>query len=152
MLMRLLNVLPVMFALTACGATGPLPRTPDARLADEIEAKLRNIPCVGPMDRWERHYVYSSEPSILATLMSFGTSDRWLNYQSIDIAYFQAGFEEFRGGRVLGRSRPPSADDRQYNLVFGHYDIPTHTAYIWACGPNVGGPIGDPSHPSIVVR
>ena len=80
--------------------------------------------------------------------MTFGMSDRWFRYQSVDIAYYQAGFEEFRAGRVLGRDRPPMADDRQYTLVFGHYDIPTHTAFLWACGPNMS----DQADQHIVVR
>ena len=115
-----LTLLPFLLALSACGATGPLHRTPDARVADEIEAKLRNIPCVGPMSRWERHYVYSSKPSALADVMTLGMSERWFHYQSVDIAYYQAGFGEFKAGQILGRSRPPMLDDRQYNLVFGH--------------------------------
>jgi predicted small lipoprotein YifL len=142
-----LALIPLLLALSACGATGPLPRTPDARLADEIEAKLRNVPCVGPMNRWERHYDYSGRRSLLAILLSFGTSNEWLNYRSVDIAYHQAGFEEFRAGRVLGHHRPPMIDDRQYNSVAGHYDIPTHTAFLWWCGPNMGG-----AEQNIVVR
>ena len=153
--MRSAMLLLLIVALAACGASGPLQRTPDARFADEIEAKLRNVPCVGSMSRWERHYVYSPEPSPLASLLTFGTNDRWFNYRSIDIAYYQAGFEEFRAGRVLGSHDKPGQfdiDDRQYDLVFGHYDIPTHKAYIWACGPNFGGAVGDPRHRGIVVR
>lgn len=145
-------LLPLLFAVSACGATGPFPRSPDARLADEIEAKLKNVSCVGPMNRWERHYTYSSRPSLLALVLSFGTSNRWLNYESVDIAYYQAGFAEFRGGRVLGHRSPPKIDDRQYNLVFGHYDIPDHTAYIWACGPNLSNEADDTDKPKIVVR
>jgi hypothetical protein len=117
-------------------------------LADEIEAKLRAVPCVGPMNRWERHYHYSSKPSLAATLLTFGMSGRWYRYETIDIAYYQAGFQEFRAGRFLGEPRPPATDDRQYNLVLGHYDIPTHTISLWACGPNIGGA----SDVNIVVR
>lgn len=140
--------LPIFLAVSACGAAGPLPRTPDARVADEIEAKLRNVPCVDSIDRWERHYVFSSTTSLLAELLSFGTNDRWFDYSSIDIRYYQAGFEEFKAGRVLGRSRLPMADDREYDLVIGRYDIQTHTAFLWACGPNMGAD----SRTEIVVR
>ena len=148
--MRLLVLSPLLLAVSACGAEGPIARPPDSRVADEIEAKLLSLPCVGSMNRWERHYVYSSKPSALAALMTFGMSDRWFRYQSVDIAYYQAGFEEFRAGRVLGRDRPPMADDRQYTLVFGHYDIPTHTAYLWACGPSMSDHV--PADQHIVVR
>src|SRR4051794_34575586 len=137
--MRLLLWSVMLLALAACGATGPLSKAPDARLANEIEAKLRTVPCVGSMNRWERHYTFSSKPSLRAAAMTFGSSNRWFNYNVIDIAFYQAGFEEYREGRYLGDSRLPGADDRQYDLVFGHYDIPTHTASLWACGPNVGG-------------
>ena len=138
--MRSLPLTSLLLALSACGATGPLPRTPDARLMDEIEAKLSAVPCVGSMSGWERHYTYSSKPSLLASLITFGTSDRWFHYQSIDIAYYQAGFQDFRAGRILNEDRRFDVDDRQHNLVFGHYDIPTHTTSLWACGRNFGGP------------
>ena len=92
------------------------------------------------MDRWERHYTFSAKPSLLATLLTLGTSGQWFNYQSIDIAYYQAGFEEFREGRYVGRERPMGADDRPFNLVLGHYDLPAKTAFLWACGPNMSGP------------
>ena len=128
--MRLLILLPLMGTLAACGASGPWRRTPDVQIADEIEAKLRRVPCVGPMSHWERHYTYSGKPSSLATLVTFGMSSHWFNYSSVDIDYREAGFGEFQGGRFLGRGVPPAADDRQYSLVFGHYDIPTHTAFL----------------------
>jgi hypothetical protein len=140
-------------ALSACGATGPLARAPDARLADEIEAKLSKIGCIGPMSRWERHYSYSARPSTLATMLTLGRSNLWFNYNSIEIDYRQAGFEEFRSRRVLYSGLEPVAiDDRNYDLVLGHYDVPARTAYIWACGPNSGGEDNDPDHPRIVVR
>jgi len=140
--MRWVVVSVVLLSLAACGSTGPWSRTPDARLADQIEAKLQSVPCVGPMRRWERHYEFSSKPSLLASLLTLGTSDRWFNYRSIDIGYYQAGFEEFGARRILHVGVDPlghDVDDRDYNLVFGHYDVPAHTAYLWACGPNLGG-------------
>lgn len=139
----------VFACLSFFGSAGPWPRTPDARVADEIEAKLSRVPCVGPMAKWERHYLVSSKPSeLLAPFATFFLSDRWYNYRSVSIDYRQAGFEEFHRGRFLGQAVPPAADDRQYNLVFGHFDIPTHTAYLWACGPNVADDTGQ----NIVVR
>ncbi len=124
-------------------------KTPDALVADEIETKLRTVPCVGALNRWERHYTFSSEPSLLATLVTFGASDRWYNYTSIDIEYFQAGFEEFRAGRRLRPHRPRTMlDDREYDLVFGQYDILTGTGSLSACGPNMGDAPDEP----IVVR
>lgn len=144
----------LLLALAACGAGGPLPRTPDASVADEIEAKLSRVPCVGPMSRWERHYSFSSRPSTLATIVTFGTSDRWYKYDSVEIGYMQAGFEEYRPRRVLYHGwEPTGIDDRQYDLVLGHFEVPAHTAYIWACGPNNGGPdYGSPDKPHIIVR
>lgn len=132
----------IMVCLPACGSTGPWPRTPDARLADEIEAKLSQVRCVGSIGHWERHYNFRSKPSLLASLISLGTSDRWFDYRTIDIGYYQAGFEEFRARRFLYKGvdeRRFDVDDRDYNVVFGHFDIPTHTVSLWACGPNMGG-------------
>jgi hypothetical protein len=101
------------------------------------------------MSRWERRYSFSSEPSELPGIVTFRTWPRWFNYNSLELSYLQAGFEEFRPRRVFYRgSEPFDIDDRQYASVFGRYDIPTHTAYIWACGPN----FTDPKHPYIKVQ
>ncbi len=150
-MMRFAVVSTLLLSLAACGSTGPWPRTPDARLVDQVEAKLPSVPCVGPMRRWERHYEYDSTPSLLASLLTLGTSDRWFNYASLKISYYQAGFEEFRTGRFRHRgveTRSFDLDDRDYSLVFGHFDIPTHKAHLWACGSNVG----EQKKSNIVVR
>ena len=133
---------PILLALSACGASGPTPRTVNVNLATEIEAKLRAVPCVGSMDHGERHYVFRSKPSLLAFLFTFGTSNRWFDYRTVDIGYYQAGFEEFRARSIRHNGiveMPYDPDDREYNVVFGDYDIPTHTGSLWACGPNMGG-------------
>jgi hypothetical protein len=146
-------VSPVLFMLSACGASGPLPRTPDARMVDEIEAKLAKVPCIGPMSRWERHYSFSSDPSDLTAILTFGGWWRWFDYNSIDISYRQAGFEEFRSRRILYHGwEPVGIDDRNFKLVLGHYDVPTRKAYIWACGPNFSNGTDDPDKPKIVVH
>jgi hypothetical protein len=151
--MRWVSISPVLFVLSACGATGPFPRTPDARVVDDIEGKLSKVPCIGPMSRWERHYSFSSGPSDLTSILTFGGWRRWFDYNSIGISYRQAGFEEFRPRRVLYRgSEPMVIDDRQYDLVFGHYDVPSHTAYIWTCGLNFSGGDDRPDKPKIVVH
>jgi hypothetical protein len=138
--MRWLLLLPIAVSLSACWSSGPLRRSPDTRLVDAVESKLRKVPCVGSLDRWERHFTYSSKWSFLAYVLSLGTSDRWFDYSKLRVRFYQAGFEEFRTGRIIGQEKPPAADDREFNLVFGDYDIPSHTLTIWACGPNMGGP------------
>jgi len=101
------------------------PRIPDPRIVDTLEAKLSKVGCVGPMSRRERHYSFASKPSALVALLTLGAGDRWFNYHKLKISYYQAGFEEFRSRRVLHRgAQPVGADDRQFNLVFGNYDIP----------------------------
>ena len=91
------------------------------------------------MTRWERHYGFASRPSQWAAILTLGNSDRWYNYRKIRIGYNQAGFEEFRPRRILHDGHEPIGiiDDREYDLVFGDYDLRTRTALIWACGPNM---------------
>jgi hypothetical protein len=85
--------------------------------------------------------------------LTFGSSNRWFKYDSVEIDYRQAGFAEFRPRRILYDGvRPFDIDDRNYNLVLGHYEVPEHTAYIWACGPNYGAGGDDPNKPRIIVR
>jgi hypothetical protein len=145
--------LPLAFALVAlCScSSGTWPRSPDATVADEIEAKLARVPCVGPISRWERHYSFASRPSAWAELLTFSKAGRWFDYNKVEIRYHQAGFEEFRSRRIIHRGAElMGIDDRDFDLVFGEYDIPNRTAVIWACGPNMSDDV--PEDLNIVVR
>ena len=129
--------------LSGC-SDGLWPQAPDAAVIDQIEAKLAKVRCVGPMNKWERHYSFASTQSLLAQVVSFGQQRRWFDYRKIKIDYYQAGRYGFQSRRILFKGAEPSGiDDRQFDLVFGDYDIPTHTTVIWACGPNMSedGPV-----------
>ena len=139
-----------LILLPACHS-GPWSRAPDSATVDQIEAKLTKVPCIGSMSRWSRLYYYESHPTFFAEASHFTERARWYDYQKIQIQYFQAGFEGYRPGRVLYRGSPDiGIDDRDYNLVDGEYDIPSHTAHIWACGPNMSHDL--PKDLGIIVR
>ena len=133
---------PLLVTLAGCGSTGIVPKIPSAQVASEIEAKLRTVPCVGSIHRWERHYEFRSKPSILAGLLTLGTSYRWFDYGTVEVGLYQAGFGEFRPLQVRENGVPGTwfdTDDREYAVVFGHYNLRTRTLRLWACGPNMGG-------------
>ena len=97
------------------------------------------------MHRWERHYEFGSKPSLLALLFTLGTSDRWFDYRTVSVSYYQAGFDEFRAMQVRENGVAGmrlDTDDREYDLVFGHYDLTTRKAWLWECGPNIGSKPG----------
>lgn len=136
-----------LLALSAC-SKGTFPRTPQSRTVDEIEAKLSKVPCIGSMSRWERHYSFASKP-FLGGL--FGWRTRWYDYNKVAIRYRQAGFEEFKARRIFHHGDEPlGIDDREYDVAFGHYELPTRTAFMWACGPNMSDQL--PVDVNIVVR
>ena len=122
-----------------------MPKIPSAQVADQIEAKLKTVPCVGSLHRWERHYEFASEPSSVALLLTLGTSNRWFNYRKARISYYQAGFEGYRPMRVRESGFVGArldTDDRAYDLVLGDYSLTTEKGSLWASGSNWGG--GEP--------
>lgn len=133
--MRVAFAVAGVILLPAC-SEGFLPREPSEQTVDRLERRLVELPCVGKLERWERHYTFDSKP--LAGGL-FGWRNRWYDYRKIDIDLREAGFEEFKGGRHLHSRRPEHqswADDRGYLLAFGKYDIATDRLKLRHCGPN----------------
>lgn len=137
--------------LNAGCTEGVWKRQPRAEIVDDIERKLAAIPCISPLSRWERHYSFKSRPTALAEIITLTENGRWFDYETVKISYRQANFEEFREGRVIHKGHERiGIDDRNYDVVFGDYDVRSGTAEIWACGPNMSS---EPFKPlSIVVK
>ena len=135
--MRIVAIAPTLLFLTACTG-GPWQRAPKPAVIDKIESEIVKVPCVGPVAHWERHYIFESRPSVLATILTFGTQSHWFDYNHIELSYFQAGAYEFRSRRVIDspvdRMR---IDDRPYEFVYGDYDLRRHRGVVTGCGANM---------------
>lgn len=118
-----------------------MPRVPDARLVHQIESKLSPVPCIGPISRWKRHYYFASDYSEVVKALSLGSWDSWFNYNRIGFLYLEAPL--FRTGPL---------DDGSYRQVRGNYDVVSHTASVWRCGPYLPSEPDNPDKPKIVVR
>lgn len=118
-------------------SSGFVPSRPSEEIIDRLEQRLVEHPCIGSLDRWERHYTYASEPFLDGL---FGWRNRWYHYGRIDVDLRQAGFEEFRGGRHVHARSPEhqgSIDDRRYNVAVGQYDVSADRLSLTACGSNI---------------
>src|SRR5690349_817693 len=126
--MRFISLALIVGSLSACD----LNSAPSSEVADEIEAKVTKISCIGRMSGWERHYSFSTHPD-----MDLHPIDQ----SRVVFRYYQVGFRKFRPGRVFFRETEPPrpVEEENYKLVEGEYDIPTHTATVFGCGPRFNG-------------
>jgi hypothetical protein len=98
---------------------------------DEIEALLSQNPCVGNIQQWARFYEWRQAKDGIDTSV-------------VEIDLRQAGVFGFTSGRLI-RSRDPSlgpgeiiikADDRNYRVAFGSYQVETGKLELDSCGQN----------------
>ena len=99
---------------------------PSVRLVNEVESRVRQLPCVGSLSRWNRDYRYDFRgPKIDSTMILFvliqadDKSERQINrpHETYDV---------------------PSG---KYRLVAGVFDTKAKTMKVEECGDLVDGPI-----------
>jgi hypothetical protein len=104
---------------------------PSKSLINHIEDMLADDPCVGDIRKWARLYEWRQTKDGIDTSV-------------IDIDLRQAGVFGFQSGRVV-RARDPSlrpgeimiaADDRDYRVAFGSYEVATDALNLDFCGRN----------------
>ena len=103
-------------------------RHPPKLILDRMDAALSQNACVGNLAKWERLYSFNhnrGEPEVDESIIQF--------------QFREAGRYDFKAGR---RTTMPlewlNLDDRQYDLVSGHLDVPARNLVIDHCGPNKG--------------
>ncbi len=125
-------VVPLM--LISCGKSAPRrPTGAESKPAMQdillIERSVAKLPCVGPLDRWERLY-------------AFGGPLRALRENEIEFTYREAGKYSFKAGRRVMRVADwYNLDDRPYRMVTGRLDRTTRRLTIDYCGPNTAEPM-----------
>jgi hypothetical protein len=104
-------------------------RHPPKVILDHIDAALSQNACVGNLAKWDRLYSFNHK-----------RGDPEVDESVIHFQFREAGRYDFKAGR---RTTMPlewlNLDDRQYDLVSGHLDVPSRNLVIEYCGPNVGG-------------
>ena len=148
---------PVLY-LSACDE-GPIPLPPSASTVDQLERRLAEHPCVGPLARWERNYTHQSEPFLLDQLQGLGPSGwqlaRWYDYKTIVVDFREPGIaappdwgiETSAPGRrvhaMVPRYESAIIGDQGAagDGVSGTYDIPSGRLHLWwSCGRFQGFP------------
>jgi hypothetical protein len=135
-----------LMLLSACGErAGPDEAKPGTILIDRIERQLAGRPCIGALDRWERHYAFGGEPDDPTWGQGHVHADR----DRISFAFMEAGRYEFRSRRVIETPASGSIDDRPMRFAFGEYHVASGRLFVHACGGNSGGPPSQAMYDSI---
>ena len=143
--------LTLVLYLASC-SEGPVPRLPSKSAIERLEQRLAKHPCVGSLDRWERHYTFKSEPvladyvggSILG--ISVWRAFRWYDYRTIDVDLMGTGRmarpemrleatqPRFQRHAVIPRYQG-WIDDSGGPAVLGFYNIKADRLDVWVgCG------------------
>ncbi|WP_141396453.1 MULTISPECIES: hypothetical protein [Sphingomonas] len=118
----------LLAALSGCDPLQTTSDKPTLFVINQIESKLRSVKCIAPLTKWERSYWYSRD----------GNGD--INHNSVEIDFRQAGFEEFKHGRYVLEAPPIrqfDVDDRDYQIVFGSFNVSKKRLSLQACGRNI---------------
>ena len=98
---------------------------PGTLVMDRIERQLAGRPCIGALDRWERHYEYAfdfSDPALTRV-------DRNI----VNFAYSEAGVDPYRSRRVL---EGVGIDERYMRFMWGEYHVRSGALFVHSCGHN----------------
>lgn len=118
----------LLVGLSGCDQLQTTSNKPARAVIEQIEARLRAIKCVAPLNKWERSYWFSRDRA------------GHVDHNSVEIDLRQAGFEEFKHGRYV-LDAPPTrmfdADDRDYDIAFGSFDVSKERISLHSCGPNM---------------
>jgi len=130
--MRCSALIGLMLLSPACTReTDPRDLRPATELVDRIEARLAGRPCIGALDRWERHYGYGLGGD-------HRSPDQGVERDRITFAFVQAGIYGFRSRRLILSAREwrIGTDSRQMRFAFGEYDVPSGRLTVHGCGGN----------------
>lgn len=101
-------------------------QVPSVRVVHEVESRVRQLPCVGSLSRWDRDYRYDFRgPEIDTTMILF-------------VLIQVDGKSEMRINRPHASYSVPSG---KYRLVAGVYNTKVKSVEVEECGNLVDGPI-----------
>ncbi len=126
----------ILISLLPAGCSGPAPSAADVPAAaaiDRIEQQLAGDPCIGPPDRWERHFYYALAPG------GSGPATR-TDRNIIAFDFYEAGRYEFLPRRVVSAVPDVSPDDRPMRVAFGAYHVASDRLSVDFCGQNTAPP------------
>lgn len=107
--------------------TDPYNLKPSPLVVDRIEAQLEGRPCIGALERWERHYSYGRGIDLLR--------DRGVRRDRITFEFSEAGIYNYQSRRIISRYGS-DLDERQRRIAYGEYDVPSGRLTVYTCGWN----------------
>jgi hypothetical protein len=121
-----LCVLPLLASCSDPDAWGEA--KPGTLEIDRIERQLVRLPCVGALDRWERHFEYALAYGQPETVMR---ADR----NRISFTFIEATREPYRPRRIL---YGPDLDEVSPPAVWGEYHVASGRIFLLTCGEETG--------------
>lgn len=117
--------------LAGCNDADPFNLRPSPILVERIEAQLSGRPCIGALERWERHYGYGMGGDYLS-------ADKGVERDRVTFALVEAGVYGFQSRRLILSAREwrLGTDMRQMRFAFGDYDVSSERITIQHCGWN----------------
>src|SRR4051812_36881781 len=120
----------VPILLAGCSDPDARDARPGTLAIDRIERLLAGQPCIGALDRWERHYGYGLGGD-------YRSPDHGVERDRITWAYVQAGVYGFRPRRLVESAHEGlGIDERQMRFAFGDYYVSSGRLVIHSCGWN----------------
>jgi hypothetical protein len=96
-----------------------------------LDCKLASVPCIGPLQSWQRNYVYESAP----LKQSYPPLDRWYDYHRVSFELFGADSYFHAGRRVHGRDPYLGIYvDGHFRFATGTYDLRSQRVVLDFCG------------------
>lgn len=121
---RAWTLLPMLLA-SCSDPAGSDDAVPGMIVIGRLERQLVGRPCIGALDRWERHYFYGYGPRRPAV-------DRNL----IHVVYFEAGVDGFRSERRIERLDDLLIYDGLALYASGSFHPDTGAVTVDFCGPS----------------
>jgi hypothetical protein len=91
---------------------------PGTLVIDRVERQLARLPCIGALDRWERHFEY-------------GDAER----TRIEFTFIEASRPPYWQRRVL---RGPDLDEVSPRTAWGGYHVASGQLFLVSCGDETG--------------
>jgi hypothetical protein len=96
---------------------------PGTIVIDRIERALAGRPCIGALDRWERHYAFADGPP-----------DMPVNRSVVYFSFVQAGVDGFRAQRRIEYLEDQPFYDGPARVALGEYRVADDRVFVRACG------------------
>jgi hypothetical protein len=118
----------VLMLLASCSDPGSREHgVPGTLVMDRIERQLVALPCVGALDRWERHFYYAYDVG--------DPRPARLDRNRVAFVFIEAGHHQYGARRVMS---PEDLDERTMRTLWGEYHVASDRLFLVTCGDGIG--------------